>query len=129
MRIPEKRAARILEKKEMRSQECIYTHLTTQKYSLKRQKRVCDLASSFQEQLQGLILTTLLQFEVDPSKLDLSPDPMLLLIKAAVNWSWCCGQKLLPACGRSNEEEEEEELVAPSTPIPTTIGCKPVPVR
>merc|ERR1712224_876802 len=29
----------------------------------------------------------LLQFVVDPKKLDLYPDPMLLLIKASVNWS------------------------------------------
>ncbi|KAL3909216.1 MAG: hypothetical protein SGILL_008171, partial [Bacillariaceae sp.] len=42
----------------------------------------------------------LLQFEVDPaSGLDLYPDPLLLLIKAAINWSWFCGQTLLPACG------------------------------
>ena len=71
----------------------------------------------------------LFQFEVDPArKLDLYPDPMLLLIKAAINWSWSCNQKLLPACGRVNEEEEEEELVGPSTPIPTEIEFKSVPV-
>lgn len=69
----------------------------------------------------------LLQFVVDPKELDLSPDPMLLLIKAAVNWSWWCGQKLLPACGCANEEEEEE-LVVPSTPVPTMIEFQPVPV-
>lgn len=71
----------------------------------------------------------LLQFVVDPERLDLYPDPMLLLIKAAVNWSWWCGQKLLPACGCANEEEEEEEeLVVPSTPVPTMIEFQPVPV-
>jgi len=71
----------------------------------------------------------LLQFVVDPDRLDLYPDPMLLLIKAAVNWSWSCGQKLLPACGCANEEEEEEEeLVVPSTPVPTMIEFQPVPV-
>ena len=71
----------------------------------------------------------LFQFEVDPArKLDLFPDPMLLLIKAAINWSWSCNQKLLPACGRANEEEEEEELVGPSTPIPTEIEFQSVPV-
>jgi hypothetical protein len=52
----------------------------------------------------------LLQFVVDPKRLDLYPDPMLLLIKAAVNWSWWCGQKL-----------DQEELVVPSTPVPTMI--------
>ena len=71
----------------------------------------------------------LFQFEVDPArKLDLYPDPMLLLIKAAINWSWSCNQNLFPACGRANEEEEEEELVDPSTPIPTEIEFKSVPV-
>lgn len=61
--------------------------------------------------------------------LDLCPDPMLLLVKAATNWSWWCGQQLLPACGLANEEEEkEEEVVRPSTLVPTEIEVKPVPV-
>ena len=65
----------------------------------------------------------LLQFTVDPNGgVDLYPDPMLLLIKAAINWSWSNGQKLLPTCGRT---EEEEEWVAP---IPTEIEIAPVPV-
>jgi len=69
----------------------------------------------------------LLQFDIDPKRgFDLYPDPMLLLIKAAVNWSWWCGQKLLPTCGCANEEEEE--LVAPSAPVPATIEFKPAPV-
>ena len=56
----------------------------------------------------------LLQFEVDPTtEIDLYPDPMLLLIKAAINWSWCCRQKLLPACGRANK------------PVPTASARDP----
>jgi len=74
----------------------------------------------------------LLLFEVDPSaKLDVYPDPMLLLIKAAINWSWFCGQKLLPTyCGSANEEDEGEEgeesdvEEEESPPIPTTIEFK-----
>lgn len=60
----------------------------------------------------------LLVFEVNPnSGLDVYPDPMLLLIKAAINWSWYCGQKLLPACGPASEEGDD--MVSP--PVPTTI--------
>jgi len=61
----------------------------------------------------------LLQFEVDPLELDVYPDPFLLLIKAAINWSWCCDQKLLPACGRPD---------APSSPVPTMIEITTVPL-
>jgi hypothetical protein len=50
------------------------------------------------------------------------PDPMLLLVKAAINWSWRHKQKLLPACGSvHSEKEEERSLAAPSTPIPSFI--------
>ena len=71
----------------------------------------------------------LLQFMVDPeSGIDLWPDPMLLLIKATINWSWYCGQKLLPACGGNSQQEDEEELVAPTTPIPAVVTVKPAPV-
>lgn len=71
----------------------------------------------------------LVKFLVNPEKVDLYPDPWLLLMKAAINWSWRCGQKLYPAC-RSvhSEEEEEEEWDVPSTPVPTIIECGPLPV-
>jgi len=71
----------------------------------------------------------ILKFVIDPSATDLVPDPMLLLMKAAINWSWRCGQKFLPACCSVHSEgAEEEELVVPSTPIPSFIECPPVPV-
>jgi hypothetical protein len=58
-----------------------------------------------------------------PTATDFIPDAMLLLIKAAINLSWRCDQKLLPAC-----EGEGEESVAPDAPIPTVIKCRHVPV-
>ena len=61
-----------------------------------------------------------LKFAIDPNKTDFVPDPILLLMKAAINWSWRCRQKLYPACG-SHCMEEEKELVVPSTPIPSEI--------
>mmetsp|Transcript_61664 Transcript_61664/g.150957 ORF Transcript_61664/g.150957 Transcript_61664/m.150957 type:complete len:230 (-) Transcript_61664:185-874(-) len=71
----------------------------------------------------------LFQFTVDPeSGIDLCPDPLLLLIKAAINWSWHCDQKLLPSCGIPSDEEDTWDLVAPSTPIPAVIEVRPVPV-
>jgi hypothetical protein len=81
------------------------------------------------ENLDGV---ELLQFWVDQKKVDLYPDPMLLLVKAAINWSWYCEQKLLPACGCAtvNDEKAEEgdALLVPSTPIPTIIECLAMPV-
>lgn len=68
-------------------------------------------------QLQGdLASVEVLKFVIDPSATDLVPDLMLLLIKAAINWSSRCGQTLLPACDSVHSEREEEELVVPSTP-------------
>ena len=76
----------------------------------------------------------LLVCHLNPEQVDLYPDPMLLLMKAAINWSWYCGQKLLPACGSLNmkmdddiEEEEDEEMV-PTTPVPVCIEFRPMPV-
>jgi hypothetical protein len=66
---------------------------------------------------------------IDPMAHDLVPDPMLLLMKAAINWSWRCKQKPYPACGSAHGAVgEEEELVVPSTPIPSFIEVKAVPV-
>lgn len=87
------------------------------------------MVSSFRKKMKSLILTAVSccsSTSIQNGGFDLYPDPMLLLIKAAVNWSWWCGQKLLPACGCANEEEEE--LVASSTPVPATIEFKTVPV-
>jgi hypothetical protein len=70
-----------------------------------------------------------LKFTVTPDLTDLEPDPMLLLIKAAISWSWRCGQKLLPACGSVHSEGSgDDELVSPSTPIPSFVLCTPIPV-
>jgi hypothetical protein len=66
---------------------------------------------------------------IEPLATDLVPDPMLLLMKAAINWSWRCGQKLYPACGSVHSAVgEEEELEVPSTPIPSFIEVRAVPV-
>lgn len=81
--------------------------------------------------------THLFQFEVDPERgIDLIPDPMLLLIKAAVNWSWYCDQKLLAAYGHPTKEIKTKQQATtgdvgvPSTPIPVVVEfeTKPVPV-
>jgi hypothetical protein len=69
-----------------------------------------------------------LKFRIDPDKTDLVPDPMLLLMKADINWSWRCGQKVLPACGTVNTAGEEKVDVPPTTPIPSSIEFKPNPV-
>jgi hypothetical protein len=55
---------------------------------------------------------------IDSEKSDLIPDPMLLLMKAAINWSWRCKQQLLPACHSVHSEQEEaSSLASPSTPV------------
>ena len=67
------------------------------------------------------------KFSLDKEKTDYLPDPLLLLIKAAINWSWRTGQKLLPACGPVLKEEEGQE-VSVTTPIPDIITRNAVPV-
>lgn len=74
------------------------------------------------EESQDLEHVQLLVCHFNPDLVDVCPDPMLLLMKAAINWSWYCDQKLLPACG---EEEEDEEMV-PTTPVPEYIEFGPV---
>ena len=76
----------------------------------------------------------LLVCHLNPDQVDLYPDPMLLLMKAAINWSWYCKQKLLPASGslsmKMNDgigDEEDEEKV-PTTPVPVCIEFRPMPV-
>jgi uncharacterized membrane protein YgcG len=67
-----------------------------------------------------------LKCSIDPKHTDLIPDPMLLLMKAAINWSWRCGQKLLPACGSVHSDNEEaRSLTAPYTPIPKFVEVVP----
>jgi hypothetical protein len=79
---------------------------------------------------EDLASVEVMKFFIDQKATDLVPDPMLLLIKAAINWSSRCDQKLLPACGsvHGEGEGEEEEFFVPSTPIPSVIKFKPNPV-
>ncbi|CAB9519564.1 expressed unknown protein [Seminavis robusta] len=83
------------------------------------------LVSDASEHLESL---KVVKFTIDASETDLVPDPMLLLIKAAINWSWRCGQKLLPACGSVQSEGEDAELTVSTPPCIVVIGPKPVPV-
>lgn len=60
------------------------------------------------------------------------PDPFLLTIKAAVNWSNRCDMKLLPGCGNeesssdsSSESEKSPRLLKPVVPPPVVI-CRTV---
>ena len=64
------------------------------KKSIKK-KGVCipKLLRKEDEELENI---EVFKFSLDSEKTDYVPDPMLLLIKVAVNWSWRCGQKLLP---------------------------------
>ena len=45
----------------------------------------------------------LIKIFLDPSKTSV-PDPLLLLIKAAIGWSSRCGQQLLHGCGLNEED-------------------------
>ncbi|KAL3906024.1 MAG: hypothetical protein SGILL_009445 [Bacillariaceae sp.] len=78
------------------------------------------------ESAEELEKKELLVFHLDPRKVDLYPDPMLLLMKAAINWSMYCDQELFPVYDSATEDDEDEESVA--TPIPTFIYCAPVRV-
>jgi hypothetical protein len=80
----------------------------------------------------------LLVFHLNPNQVDFYPDPMLLLMKAGINWFWYCEQKLLPACGgltvkvdddveeEDDEEEDDEEVVVPTNPVPE--WCRLIPL-
>jgi hypothetical protein len=47
-------------------------------------------------------------FDATSANLHDPPDPFLLAVKAAVTWSWRNGQKLLPGCSVSDEDECSE---------------------
>jgi len=109
-----------------------------QKATESASKNVVLLGKTLEDiKTRGVLLPTLptdlnfgqlevLKFTINPEETDLVPDPMLLLMKAAINWSWRCDQKLLPACG-SVYSEEEEPRFAPSTIIPFVIEFAPMP--
>lgn len=75
----------------------------------------------------------LLVCHLNPDQVDLYPDPILLLVKAAINWSWYCDQKLLPACGSLNIKRDDgidgdkDEEIVPTTPVPECIELRPTP--
>jgi hypothetical protein len=48
--------------------------------------------------------------EDNNNKVHLAPDPLLLVIKSAANWSWRNGQKML-AVGEPPEEEDELDIL------------------
>ena len=49
-----------------------------------------------------------IRFDADDNTLPNPPDPYLLAVKAAIIWSWRNGEKLLPGCLVSEEDECSE---------------------
>jgi len=60
------------------------------------------------------------------------PDPFLLAVKAAVNWSSRCDMKLLPGCGDESlcdscSESEEMPRTKPVVPPKSLVICRTDP--